>query len=86
MSLVLIDVIVAVGVLHSGNLAGTVLDFEIGFEDFDVDEFALHGVGTLGACEIKSKVAVVSEDETVQFLQHSDSPRFQSHGSEKKEI
>jgi hypothetical protein len=28
----------------------------------------------------------VSEDETVELLQHSEFPRFQSHRSEQKEI
>ena len=66
----MIHVVVAIGVLQSGDVTGTALDFEIGFEDFDVHEFALHGIVTLGACAVESEIAVMSEDEAVQLLLH----------------
>ena len=50
--LVLIYVIVAVGILEACDVPRPALNFEIGFENLDVEELALLRAGALGACEI----------------------------------
>jgi hypothetical protein len=56
-------------------VTGAVLDFEVGFEDLNVDEFALHGIGTFGAGTVECEITVMSQNETIHLVQHGGIPR-----------
>src|SRR5215469_8620496 len=57
--LVYFGVVVAVGILHTGDHLCPILDFQVGLEDFNMHLFALCRKGAGGACVVQSYVAIV---------------------------
>jgi hypothetical protein len=53
----------AVSELQSGYLAGAVVHFQVGLEQFDVDHLALHGALTLSADAVQGQIAIMGFDE-----------------------
>ena len=63
----------AIHILQAGDLAGVMLDFEIGLHDGNVNDFPLFGVLAFHPDAIKFKVAVMSFHEFLDdSLIHGD--------------
>jgi len=60
----------AIGELQAGNLPRMVLNFQVGFQQFNVDLFPLHRAVALGAGVVEGKIAIVGFHEFPDHVVH----------------
>jgi hypothetical protein len=62
----------AFGKLQACDLAGVVLNFQVGLKESDVDLFPFHGIGALGAGAVEGKVTVVRFHKFPDHVDHGN--------------
>jgi len=62
----------AVGKLQAGNLPRVVLDFKVGFEQFDIDLFPLYGTAALSTDAVEREITVVRFHKFPDHVVHGE--------------